>query len=93
MGSIGHRLRVNRYIEENERKLTIKRRLIYDGLSLAWMNEWKGSRSALSAEEGEEKKKMHESIGRYSIPPCECEQFYECNSPRNHHDIYINIYE
>lgn len=57
MGSIGHRLRVNRYIEENERKLTIKRRLIYDGLSLAWMNEWKGSRSALSAEEGEEKKK------------------------------------
>lgn len=92
MGSIGHRLRVNRYTEENERKLTIKRRLIYDGLSLAWMNEWKGSRSALSAG-GEGEEKMHESIGRYSIPRCECEQFYECNSPRNHYDIYINTCE
>lgn len=33
------------------------------------MNEWKGSRSVLSA--GEKKgghEKMHESIGRYSIP-------------------------
>lgn len=57
MGSIGQAgCRVNRYMEENERKLTIKRRLIYDGLSLAWMNEWKGSRSALSAEEGGEGK-------------------------------------
>lgn len=61
MGSIGHRLRVNRYTEENERKLTIKRRLIYDGLSLAWMNEWKGSRSALSAGGGGEEKCTNQS--------------------------------